>query len=90
MDTGNREGDKKVITRRDFMRAGSCVAIGSLMGLSLLGNSPRKKTGKSRVVLIRDETILDSHLVMFEFLMELGTSPEGFMGREGAQRGDWR
>ncbi|MBC8458051.1 MAG: hypothetical protein H8D67_08665 [Deltaproteobacteria bacterium] len=53
--------EKKVITRRDFIRAGSCVAMGSLMGLSLLGNSPVRKSGKSRVVLIRDEKILDSH-----------------------------
>ncbi|HUU28079.1 MAG TPA: M14 family zinc carboxypeptidase [archaeon] len=35
-------------------------------------------------------TILDSHLVMFEFLLELGLSKEGFMGREGIKRGDWR
>jgi hypothetical protein len=61
MKLSNREGGKKVITRRDFLRAGSRVAMGSLMGLSLLGNSPLKNTGKSRVVLIRDETILDGH-----------------------------
>ena len=27
---------------------------------------------------------------MFEFLIELGTSAGGYMGREGAKRGDWR
>jgi hypothetical protein len=61
MKLSNREEGKKVITRRDFLRSGSRVAMGSLMGLSLLGNSPLKNTGKSRVVLIRDETILDGH-----------------------------
>jgi hypothetical protein len=61
MEFSNREEEKKIITRRDFIRAGSCVAMGSLMGLSLLGNSPVRKSGKSRVVLIRDEKILDSH-----------------------------
>ncbi len=61
MDSSKMGEEKKVITRRDFIRAGSCVAMGSLMGLSLLGNSPVRKSGKSRVVLIRDEKILDSH-----------------------------
>lgn len=50
---------KKVITRRDFIRAGSCVAMGSLMGLPLLGNVPVKNPAKSRVVLVRDENVLD-------------------------------
>ena len=51
---------KRVITRRDFIRAGSCVAMGSLMGLPLLGNSPLNNPGESRVVLVRDENVLDS------------------------------
>ncbi|MFC1868443.1 DUF362 domain-containing protein [Thermodesulfobacteriota bacterium] len=55
------EREKRVITRRDFIRAGSCMAVGSLMALPMLGNSPIKKTGKSRVVLVRDENVLDSH-----------------------------
>ena len=52
--------EKKVITRRDFMRASSCVAMGSLMGLPLLGKSSAKTGGKSRVVLIRNKQVLDS------------------------------
>jgi hypothetical protein len=51
---------KKVITRRDFMRASSCVAMGSLMGLPLLGKASAKTPEKSRVVLVRDKNVLDS------------------------------
>jgi len=50
---------KKVITRRDFMRASSCVAMGSLMALPLLGKSSAKETVKSRVVLVREKDVLD-------------------------------
>jgi hypothetical protein len=61
MELIDRKEEKRVITRRDFIRAGSYAAMGSLMGLSLIGNSPVRKNGKSRVVLIRDERILHSH-----------------------------
>ena len=50
---------KKPITRRDFMRAGSCAAMGGLMGLPLVGSSRAGKAEKSRVVLIRDKNVLD-------------------------------
>ncbi len=50
---------KKPITRRDFMRAGSYVAMGGLMGLPLIGSSKAAKAEMSRVVLIRDENVLD-------------------------------
>ena len=49
---------RKVITRRDFMRAGSHLAMGSLMGIPLLGNKSEPTNGKSRVVLIRDKNVL--------------------------------
>lgn len=49
----------KLITRRSFMRAGSRVAMGGLIGLPLVGNSRAAKAEKSRVVLIRDENVLD-------------------------------
>jgi hypothetical protein len=63
---------KKIITRRDFIRAGSCVAMGSLMGLPLLGNSHAKKPEKSRVVLVRDRNVLDSQgLPMPEVLQRM-------------------
>ena len=52
--------EKKSLTRRDFIRAGSCAAMGGLMGLPLLGAAPNKQTEKSRVVLIRDEGVLDA------------------------------
>jgi hypothetical protein len=50
---------KKLITRRDFMRAGSCAAMGGLMGLPLVRRSMAEKADKSRVVLIRDDQVLD-------------------------------
>lgn len=51
--------DKKVITRRDFIRAGSSVALASLLGFPLLARSSVKTPAKSRVVLIRDQNALD-------------------------------
>ena len=44
---------KRLITRRDFMRTGSCAAMGGLMGLGLMGSAEAGKAQKSRVVLIR-------------------------------------
>jgi hypothetical protein len=35
------------------------------------------------------DAILDSHLTMHEFLIRLGASPEGYMGRKDARRGNW-
>jgi hypothetical protein len=53
------EKKKKIITRRDFMRASSCVAMGSLMGFPLLGKSSAQTPEKSRVVLVRNKDVLD-------------------------------
>lgn len=50
---------KRVITRRDFIRAGSYVAMGSLMGLSLFDRAAAQPA-KSRVVLIRDNNVISS------------------------------
>lgn len=50
---------KKVITRRDFIRVGSCLTMGSLMGLPLIGSVSAKKSEKSRVVLVRDKNVVD-------------------------------
>jgi len=55
------EKGKKIITRRDFIRAGSCVAMGSLMGLPLLAHSSPKPPAKSRVVLVRNRKALDNN-----------------------------
>ena len=52
----NRKG---VITRRDFIRTGSCVAMGSLMGLPLMSHTAKASPMKSRVVLIRDKNIFN-------------------------------
>ncbi len=54
------EVGKKVITRRDFIRVGSCVTMGSLMGLPLIRNVSAKDSEMSRVVLVRDENVIDS------------------------------
>jgi Zinc carboxypeptidase len=56
--------------------------------VSVIYEGPQGIIGMSHQPVDHD-TILDSHLVMFEFLIELGTSTGGFMGREGAVRGDW-
>jgi hypothetical protein len=50
---------KRVITRRDFLRTSSYMAMGSLVALPLLNRAADAKTDKSRVVLIRDEGLLD-------------------------------
>ncbi|MGD8262050.1 MAG: hypothetical protein PVJ22_06805, partial [Desulfobacterales bacterium] len=49
---------KRVLTRRDFIRTGSYVAVGSLMGLPLLGRAAGNENDKSRVILIRDEKVI--------------------------------
>jgi hypothetical protein len=48
---------KRVITRRDFMRTGSYVVMGSLMGFPLLRNAAGQTHLKSRVILIRDQRV---------------------------------
>ncbi|MBW1886983.1 MAG: DUF362 domain-containing protein [Deltaproteobacteria bacterium] len=55
------EEEKKIITRRDFIRSSSCIAMGTLMGLPLLGNTPIKKTKMSRVVLVRHKDVIDKN-----------------------------
>ncbi len=46
---------KKVVTRRDFLKAGTAVALGGFVGFPLLRNVHAGEAGKSRVVLIRDK-----------------------------------
>ena len=52
--------NKWVITRRDFLRAGSCMAMGGIMGIPLMGSSPPAKGQRSRVVLIRDKAVINT------------------------------
>jgi len=61
---------KKIITRRDFIRAGSCVAVGSLMGLPWPGNSPANEPEKSRVVLVRDKKVFNSLGLLREGILQ--------------------
>ena len=51
---------KQVITRRDFIRTGSCVAVGSVMGFPLIAEGAPRPETRSRVVLIRDKTVADT------------------------------
>ena len=51
---------KRVITRRDFIRTGSYAAMGGLMGLPWTGTAAGGQTAKSRVALIRDEQLIDA------------------------------
>ena len=50
---------KRIITRRDFLRTSSYMAMGSLISLPLVGLADDTITDKSRVVLIRDENVMD-------------------------------
>ena len=52
--------DKKVITRRDFLKAGAGLAAGGLMGIPVLGDFPARAAEPSRVVLVRDMEVLSS------------------------------
>lgn len=57
---------KHVITRRDFLRSGSCAVMGSLFGLPLVSRAAAQTTQKSRVVLIRDRKATDGYGAMNE------------------------
>jgi hypothetical protein len=50
---------KHVVTRRDFIRTGSCMVMGGLMGFPLLGKAAAQRVEKSRVVLARDAKVVD-------------------------------
>ncbi|UCE84409.1 MAG: DUF362 domain-containing protein [Deltaproteobacteria bacterium] len=65
MDAG-----KKVITRRDFIRVGSCLTVGSLMGLPLMGRVSARESEKSRVILIREKEVFDSRGQLSETVLE--------------------
>jgi hypothetical protein len=55
---------KRVITRRDFLRTSSYMAVGGLIALPLMGRAAESKTDKSRVVLVRDENVMDGFGVL--------------------------
>jgi hypothetical protein len=52
---------KHVITRRDFIRTGSCVVMGGLMGLPWMDKAAGQPGQKSRVVLIRDQRVAQGY-----------------------------
>ena len=51
--------EKKIITRRIFLRSATCAAMGGLMGLPYVSLAAGEKPKKSRVVLIRDKNAID-------------------------------
>ena len=61
----------KIITRRDFLRTGSCVVMGGLMGLPVLSTASAGKTQKSKVVLIRDSAAVDGTSLRSNILEEM-------------------
>jgi hypothetical protein len=58
---GEMDNPKQIITRRDFLRAGTCVTMGSLMGLPLMSGAAEEQSKPSRVVLIRDKSVFESN-----------------------------
>jgi uncharacterized protein (DUF362 family) len=66
-------GKRKAVTRRDFIKAGACLAAGGIMGADLFG--ARAAAGaeeKSRVVLVRDFEVLNrSGKIVPEVLEEM-------------------
>lgn len=62
---------KRIITRRDFLRAGSCVVMGSLIGLPLPKNTSAEETKPSKVVLIRDNKVVNGNILRPSILEEM-------------------
>ena len=52
---------KRIVTRRDFIRSGSCAVMGSLLGLPLVSRATGQTTRKSRVVLIRNQRATEGY-----------------------------
>ena len=52
---------KHVITRRDFIRSGSCAVMGGLLGLPLVGRTAGQTIAKSRVVLVRSQNATEGY-----------------------------
>ena len=62
---------KHVITRRDFLRTGSYVVMGGIMGLSLPKGGLARKSQMSKVVLIRKSTVVDGNGLRSSILEEM-------------------
>jgi hypothetical protein len=60
-DAASMPEKKRVITRRDFIRTGSCVVMGGLMGLPWIDKAAGQSGEKSRVVLIRDKKVTQGY-----------------------------
>ncbi len=50
----------RTITRRDFLRGAGCAAVAATMGIPTLQAQEAKPVRKTKVVLIRDEKIIDA------------------------------
>jgi hypothetical protein len=62
---------KRVITRRDFLRTGSYVVMGSLMGVPLPKSGSARKTQKSKVILIRNDKVVKGNSLRPDILAEM-------------------
>jgi hypothetical protein len=62
---------KRIITRRDFLRAGSYVVMGSLMGLPMPKSASARQAQKSKVILIRDDRVVDGNRLRPAILEEM-------------------
>jgi hypothetical protein len=81
---------KRVITRRDFLRTGSYVVMGSLMGVSLPKTGSAAKTQKSKVILIRDDKVVNGNSLRPGILGEmLDRAVSALFGTAGPQSA-WR
>jgi hypothetical protein len=64
------EKDHRVITRRDFLRAGALAAAGGVIGLPFSRTAQGWNGKKSRVVLIRDRNLIDGSGAIQETVLE--------------------
>ena len=83
--------NRRVITRRDFIRTGSRVVMGGLMGLPLIRSAVGQSMQKSKVVLIRDQHVTDGYgslkkEIVTDMLDRAVTALMGNTGPESAWR----
>jgi hypothetical protein len=81
---------KRVITRRDFLRTGSYVVMGSLMGMSLPKTVSAGETQKSKVVLIRDDKVVNGNSLRPDILGEMFDQAVSVLFDTAVPQSAWR
>ena len=83
--------NRRIITRRDFIRTGSRVVMGGLMGLPLIRSAVGQSVQKSKVVLIRDQHVTDGYGSLKEDIVTdmLDRAVAALMGTPGPESA-WR